>query len=87
MSQAEYNRLRWSCRRGMRELDFWFLDFLDHHYSALTSEEQETFAQLLEYPDQTLFEWLMNTAQPTVPRLRQMIGKMQNIVQQDILSC
>lgn len=78
MGKAEDNRLRWSCRRGMRELDLWLLDFLDHRYWALTLKEQAIFSQLLEFPDQTLFEWLLDTAQPTDPELRQIIEKIRD---------
>ena len=41
-------RLRWSCRRGMLELDVLLGNFLEEAYFGLTPSEQELFVKLLE---------------------------------------
>lgn len=47
-------RLRWRCRRGMRELDKVTEGFLDEHYENASDEERRAFQQLLELPDPRL---------------------------------
>ena len=57
-------RLRWQCRRGLLELDILFVRFLERHYSALNTDEQNAFQKLLEQPDQTLLAWLQGQQEP-----------------------
>lgn len=57
-------RLRWQCRRGLLELDFLFVRFLEQHYCTLNEEEQGAFQRLLEQPDQTLLAWLQGQQEP-----------------------
>jgi antitoxin CptB len=76
--QQELLRLRWACRRGMRELDFWFLNYLEHAYANASREEQLTFQKLLGYQDQEIFEWMLETAQPTDAALRKMVVSIRD---------
>ena len=41
-------KLRWRCRRGMRELDQLFERYLDREWSAAPTEEREVFLFLLD---------------------------------------
>ena len=36
---AEMSRLRWLCRRGMKELDVVMSAYLDNHYAGATAEQ------------------------------------------------
>lgn len=51
-------RLRWRCRRGMRELDVLLLAFLEGGWTASTPAEQEAFGRLLELPDPRILDLL-----------------------------
>lgn len=62
---TELNRLRWQCRRGMRELDLLLLQFLDTGYAALDAGAAQSFARLLECPDALLLEWLLGRQIPS----------------------
>lgn len=62
-------RLRWQCRRGMRELDLMLRAFVDARYDTLDAEELVRLEQLLEYPDQLLLEILMGRQPPADPAL------------------
>lgn len=53
------SKLRWRCRRGMRELDLLLQTFLTERYPTLSASDQQAFADLLEYPDHDLLSWLM----------------------------
>jgi antitoxin CptB len=68
-------RLRWQCRRGLLELDLWFVRFLEQQYSSLTAEEQDAFQSLLEQPDQLLLAWLQGQQEPP-PDLKTIIDKV-----------
>lgn len=64
-ADAELNRLRWQCRRGMRELDLLLLQFLDSGYADLDATAVRAFARLLECPDALLLEWLLGRQRPS----------------------
>ena len=56
--------LRWSCRRGMLELELILSRFLTQGLPQLTAAERVGFARLLTYPDPDLFTWLMGQTVP-----------------------
>ncbi len=53
------DRLLWSCRRGMLELDLLLKDFIYKGYETLEPDDQKAFSDLLDYPDAVLFDLLM----------------------------
>ena len=53
----EVSRLRWQCRRGMLELDALLGDFVEQHYTQLEAREREVFKDVLNLPDQLLFDY------------------------------
>ena len=50
------SELRWRCRRGMLELDILLNQFINNDYSLLDAEEKNVLDQMLDYPDQLLFD-------------------------------
>ena len=52
-------RLRWQCRRGMRELDDLLLHYLDDRYARAGGEEKAAFESLLALPDPELIGYLL----------------------------
>ena len=56
---AELSRLRWLCRRGMKELDVVLGRYLEQHYVSASSAEQARFKALLEMPDPDLYDLLL----------------------------
>lgn len=65
MSVTDLNRLRWRCRRGMREMDILLGGFLDQCYAALSPDRQQAFTSLLDEIDQDILDWVMG--RKTVP--------------------
>jgi antitoxin CptB len=53
------SRLRWRCRRGMRELDQLLGWYLDTRYSLSDAAAKEAFSTLLDQQDPELWDWLM----------------------------
>ncbi|HEX4480561.1 MAG TPA: succinate dehydrogenase assembly factor 2 [Rudaea sp.] len=58
------SRLRWRCRRGMRELDQLLTWYLQHRYPATTDAEKHSFATLLDEQDPDLWNWFSCRAEP-----------------------
>ncbi len=59
------SRLRWRCRRGMKELDILLERYLARDYATATTPEQAAFQALLELPDPELHAYLMGRETPT----------------------
>jgi antitoxin CptB len=67
------SRLRWQCRRGMRELDELLLQYLEDRYGQAGADEKAAFRALLELPDPELIGYLLHQ-HPHPPDLVVVIG-------------
>jgi len=56
---SRYNYVRWRCRRGMRELDYLFMRWLEQQWPLASAAEQALFEEILSCEDDTLWRWLM----------------------------
>jgi antitoxin CptB len=56
---SEMSRLRWLCRRGMKELDVILLRYLENSYESASTAEQNRFRELLQMPDPDLYNLLL----------------------------
>ena len=56
---AELRRLRWRCRRGMRELDRLFERYLDLRWLQASEAERGVFLRLLDCEDDRLWRWFL----------------------------
>jgi antitoxin CptB len=74
----DLERLQWQCRRGMLELDYLLMDFLDGHFVDLDEPSRQDFVRLLEYPDQILHDWLMGYAVPREPEMQRLVARMRS---------
>lgn len=70
-------RIKWACRRGMRELDMLLMPFFQHDYTLLSDADKRLFVRLLNCDDPDLFNWLMDHGQPEDVQLRQMVQFIQ----------
>ena len=50
------SKLRWRCRRGMRELDEAMVTYLEHHYQSAPEDERLKFVELQDMQDPELFQ-------------------------------
>jgi len=71
---AHLARLRWRCRRGMRELDVVMQRYLERRYAIAPAAEQVAFEALVEQQDPLLLAYLMGREQPADPQQRQVIA-------------
>ncbi len=51
-------KLKWRSRRGLRELDLLFRNFIQKYWDQLTIEEFEIYAQVVGLEDQPLFDYI-----------------------------
>ena len=54
-------KLRWQCRRGMRELDELLVSYLDNSFKKSTNKEKQAFRDLLELSDPELVQLLLTS--------------------------
>lgn len=71
------DRLYWSCRRGMLELDLILIPFLEHQYADLSEQQQADFKDLLCATDPELFAWLTGKELPEAAPLASMVMKIR----------
>ncbi len=71
------SRLKWLCRRGMRELDQATSGYLTAHYSIADSNEQDAFRRLLELPDPDLLALLFNQSNSPDKDVERVLFKMR----------
>ncbi|MBC7779162.1 MAG: succinate dehydrogenase assembly factor 2 [Proteobacteria bacterium] len=69
VARIEENRLRWHCRRGLLELDLVLRRFMDNRYATLKPPEVELLKELLDYPDQDLWDMIIGRLQPADKRV------------------
>ena len=76
-SREEVARLRWRCRRGMRELDVLLLRYLEQEYPAASAAERAAFAQLLELQDPDVFGYLVGRQLPPEGDTRHVVSRIR----------
>lgn len=69
-------RLRWRCRRGMKELDVLLAGWLDRCWSGADETRRHEFAWLLEQPDPDLVDWLIGGLRPATPARAALIDEI-----------
>ena len=71
----DLGKLRWRCRRGMRELDVLLERYVDERYGTASLPEQEEFRLLLETQDMDLHAYCLGS-QPVPPHLKALIERI-----------
>lgn len=69
-------RIRWRCRRGMRELDLLLERLITDHLHTLSPEEISILEHLLEQADQDILAWLTGRLTPPDERIARLVGKL-----------
>lgn len=73
---TEEARLRWLCRRGMKELDVLLARYLERDYPRATAAERAAFRELLECQDPVLWDYVMERDEPQDEEMRRVVGKL-----------
>jgi antitoxin CptB len=75
-SAAERGRLRWQCRRGLRELDVLLTNYLDTQYPQAPLEEQLAFRELLDSQDALIHGLCLGDEVAPTPAMRALIVRL-----------
>lgn len=76
MDDPEISRLRWRCRRGMRELDQLLIRWLDRGYPTADPAARAAFGKLLACEDDALWRWCMRMEIPDDKELDDIVGRI-----------
>jgi antitoxin CptB len=60
----DLGKLRWRCRRGMKELDVLLARYVDERFCGASPLEQEAFRRLLETQDAVLYDYCLGSERP-----------------------
>jgi antitoxin CptB len=75
--QLDIRRLRWRCRRGMKELDVLLERFVQRGLAQAGEEERRGLAELLALADPELADYLLAGLTPADPRLAHLVGHIR----------
>ncbi|KGO99360.1 succinate dehydrogenase assembly factor 2 [Novilysobacter defluvii] len=77
--EVELRRLRWKCRRGMRELDQLLTRWLEREWRGSPASQREVFLRLLETEDDKLWVWLMGRERPADAELAALVEYIRQL--------
>ena len=80
MTNAEFSRLKWQCRRGMRELDALLVGWLERRYPTASDSEKSAFQELLAVSDPDLVGYLLKKE---APRSEPIAAVVRQILERD----
>ncbi len=61
---SELSRLRWRCRRGIKEMDIILQRCLEQNYPTLSPQQKILFDQILNETDLDILDWILGRSQP-----------------------
>jgi antitoxin CptB len=76
---AATGRLRWHCRRGLRELDVLLERYVRDLLPRASRAEQGAFEELLALADPVLAGYLLGGVQPPEPHLRGLVARIRTL--------
>ena len=77
--EAELKRLRWRCRRGMRELDQLMLRYLDRAWAQDSEAQRGVFLRLLDCEDDKLWRWFMGHDVPDHADIAALVERIRQL--------
>jgi len=75
----ELKRIRWRCRRGMRELDQLFGRYLDRRWETDSEQQRAVFLRLLDCEDDKLWRWFMGYEQCPDAELATLVERIRQL--------
>lgn len=77
---SEIAKLKWHCRRGMRELDILLVTYCEKYYPTASALEQHAFARFLELQDDVIFDYVFGAGQPNTEELIELVNKIKTVL-------
>ena len=79
LDRAGLDRLRWRCRRGLLELDIVLGRYLDRYAAQMEAEELDVLAELLDMPDNDLWDVVSGRSEQYDPRLGSIVARLRAV--------
>lgn len=73
-----FAKLRWRCRRGIKELDCLLEAYLDNHYEQASKEDRILFVKLLSLQNPQLTLFLSGKELPQSLGLKEIVKQIRN---------
>jgi antitoxin CptB len=73
---ARVNKLKWLCRRGMKELDILLERFIERNIDSLAQGSWPEFESLLQTEDDELWEWFQDPSGPGAAPYREILEQV-----------
>jgi antitoxin CptB len=70
-------KLKWFCRRGMKELDILLERFIDNHQDSLADGAWPDFETLLQTEDDVLWGWFQDSSSPDASRYEELLVQIR----------
>jgi len=77
---SEMSKLRWRCRRGMKELDELLTRYLEQHYAQACAEEQQLFQDLLEMQDPEIYAYMIGRERPRDEAMHHLVQRIATVL-------
>ena len=74
---TELRRLRWRCRRGMRDLDQLLERYLDQCWASASEAQRGAFLRLLDCEDDRLWRWVLGHERADDAELRTLVEQLR----------
>jgi antitoxin CptB len=79
---SELSRLRWLCRRGMKELDVVLSRYLELNYELASPGDQQIFRSLLDMQDPDLYALIIGRSSAPDESTKQFIEQLRSLKKQ-----
>lgn len=73
----DMGRVRWRCRRGMKELDFMLNRYVDRAWEGSDEVQRLALWQLLDCEDDQLWDWLSGRVPCSDGRLSELVEQIR----------
>ena len=81
--EPQIGKLRWRCRRGMKELDLLLARYVDQEFARAAPPQQAAFQRLLDAQDPEIYAYFVGRAAPPDEELRTLIERITAIGRND----
>ncbi len=72
----EFGKLRWRCRRGVKELDVLLTRYIDERFRGAPAAERQAFRGLLEGEDSAIYAYCFGQQRPPTAELSALIDRI-----------
>ncbi|ORU92957.1 MAG: hypothetical protein A6F72_05760 [Cycloclasticus sp. symbiont of Poecilosclerida sp. N] len=77
---SEKSKLLWRCRRGVKELDVLFTQFVENSYDSLSKSEKLAFDKLLKIEDPDILGFMLHGEKPTDADVADIVEKIHTSI-------